>query len=266
MAINLDGSSQYISLGAGVNIYRSRPFSAFALVNGDNLSSGVEHAIFSQGNSGASWVLYKATNDYTYLGWNSGGSYAVVTNQSYIGQGWVLIGFAMRDTGSYTQIESYLYVYNTRTLSQYTEYFKPDADPPAPGGSLTTIGARGISSVDADWHWPGLFGWAGVWSEDLSGGGLANPPKVWTLIQDPYALIDSNCRLFMPMLRSTTKDLSSYALHGTNVGGAGFVGGGPTELPSTQIAVVTRSTAAAATLAPRPPVGRPLRVWTRRVA
>lgn len=245
MAINLDGSTQYISLGAGVNIYRTRPFSVFALVNGDDLTSGVDHAIMAQGSYGNSWALYKATNDYTYVIWNSGNSYAAVTPTSYIGQGWVLVGFAMRDIGSYTQVEGYLYNYKTRTFSQNTGYYQQDVDPPAPDGSLTAVGGRGISAVDVDMHWAGQIGWAGVWAGDLSDAGLAVPPKVWALIQDPYTMIDSNCRFFLPMLRSATKDLSAYALHGTNVGGAGFVGGGPTELPAPGVILITTDTPAA---------------------
>lgn len=241
MAINLDGSTQYVRVGSAgtpLDIYRTRPFTVAVLIDTTSIGNFSQYSFVQQGAFGACWGLGldSAQLSFTIDSSTKISGSAIITANT----GWWLLAVSVRDSGAATTGEWHAYRYNTSTLSTGTFTTWADADPSAPGsGAETCIGAAhdGVSAYNL---FPGWFGWAGVWAGDFSDGGASNPPRIWELIvRGPWGLIDSNCKLFVPMLRSNLMDHGTNRNSIANVGGAGFVGGGPTELPLSGAIVIT---------------------------
>lgn len=237
MAISLNGSSQYVSLGNGVNVYATRPYTFVALVNTASLrTSGAWNALYCQGdyaNSGWGVEIEAAASPRLYHTWTDDlglhenySSFSIGANT-----GWWLIMVVHRDTGSASAVEFWGYRYSTSTLSTGTAGSggTADRDPSAPGGSdPTEIGAFNDGGVID--YFPGAISWAAIFAGDLGEVGSANPKALWEMIaRGPWGMLDSNTKLFVPFL-AAAQDLSGNSRHGTLVASPTYVGSGPTEV------------------------------------
>lgn len=237
MAISLNGSSQYVSLGNGVNVYAARPYTFVALVNTASLrTSGAWNALYCQGdyaNSGWGVEIEAAASPRLYHTWTDDlglhenySSFSIGANT-----GWWLIMVVHRDTGSASAVEFWGYRYSTSTLSTGTAGSggTADRDPSAPGGSdPTEIGAFNDGGVID--YFPGAISWAAIFAGDLGEVGSANPKALWEMIaRGPWGMLDSNTKLFVPF-SAAAQDLSGNSRHGTLVASPTYVGSGPTEV------------------------------------
>lgn len=236
MAIALNGSSQYVSLGNGVNVQSARPITLAALINTASLrTTGAWNGIYSQGDySDRGWgiEIEAAASPRVYHTWVDGlglhdnySSWNIAANT-----GWWLIMVVFRDTGANSAVDFYGYRYNTSTLSQGTAGGggANDADANAPGGSDPTVIGAFVDAGVID-HYPNNIGWVGVWGADLGEAAAANPKALWELIvRGPWGMLDSTCKLFQPF-SNAAQDLSGNARHGTLQGSPSYVGSGPTE-------------------------------------
>lgn len=232
MAINLDGSTQYVrvgSAGTALDVYRTRPFTVAAHFDSTYLDDGAVNALFQIGSYAAGWGLRVYLTHLQML--YSGSGVSPFSGGISAGTGWWTVAVSARDMAGWTQCEFYQYRHNTSTLTKASAN-TTDSDPTAPGaGAETCIGAWDDFGTQYN-HFEGALGWVGVWAGDFSDASSANPPRIHELIvRGPWGLIDSDCKLFVPMLRSSLLDHSPNRYSIANVNGAGFVGGGPTELP-----------------------------------
>jgi hypothetical protein len=244
MAITLNGTSQYVSLGDAVNVYQTRPWSFFALIDSTSIrTSGNYNAIFSQGqySSGSprGWGLEIAVTSELYLVKSAG-----ATSQAEVfaaacelpaNTGWWLVGAVVRDAGASTVADFFAYRYSNNTLLVdigMTVAPAHDVDGTIPSsGDTTVIGAFDDGDSGIIDFFPGAIGWVMVHATDLGNAGDNTAPKVWELIaRGPWGMLDSNCRLFVP-LSNAAQDLSGYGLHGSLIASPSYVGSGPTELP-----------------------------------
>jgi hypothetical protein len=244
MSITLNGTSQYVSLGDAVNVYQTRPWSCFALINSASLrTAGGYNGIFAQGQYSASaprgWgfeIVANADGDlyaFKSAGAASQAEVNAAASQVTPNTGWWLAGCVMRDSGAATVCDFFAYRYNTNTLTVDIGLgLGADAEGVVPAaGDTACIGVidDGTSGV-IDWY-PGAIGWVMVSALDLGNAGDNQARPVWEMIaRGPWGLLDSNCRLFVPF-SDAARDLSGYGLHGTLIASPSYVGSGPTELP-----------------------------------
>ena len=237
MAISLNGSSQYIGLGNGVNVQGARPITLAALINTASLrTSGSWNGIYSQGDydtRGWGVEIEAAASPRVYHTWVD----AIGTHENYssfnvgANTGWWLIMVVHRDAGASSAVNFWGYRYNTSALSNGTAGGggTNDADPTAPGGSDPTVVGAFIDVGAVIDHYPNPFGWAGIWNADLGEANAANPKALWELIvRGPWGMLDSTCKFFQPF-SNAAQDLSGNARHGTLNGSPSYAGSGPTE-------------------------------------
>lgn len=232
MAVSLNGSSQYVSLGNGVNPQSARPITFAALIDSAGLrTSGAWNSLYSQGSYGVrGWgvEIEAAASPRVYFTWVDGLGLHDNYSSFNIGAntGLWLVMAVFRDNGANSAVDFWGYRYNTSTLSTGTAGGggSNDADAGAPGGSdPTLIGAFNDGGVID--YYPAPIGWVGVWGADLGEAGAANPKALWELIvRGPWGLLDSTCKLFQPY-SNAAQDLSGNARHGTLQGSPSYVGG-----------------------------------------
>lgn len=263
MAIALNGSSQYVQVGAaGANIYSTRPFSLFALIDSASLrSGGAFSTIFSQGlvwysGAGGGWSLLveAAASPRLELGMESaaiGQSSCLSTATITRNGGNYLVGCVVRDGGANTVVDFFIYRYATNTLSVNAGVAvspTQDGNPDAPTGTrIAQIGAGATDTTTGrEDYFAGTIGWCGIWAGDLGNAGSATASAVWELIaRGPWGLIDANCRgLWVPS--GDVLDRSQYGNNGTLGGSPGYTGSLQTELPPLHV-IWSRQAAAGGT-------------------
>jgi len=234
MSISLNGTSQYVSLGTAVDIYRTRPFSIAVVYDTSAWVDGTAYGLYGQGNNnsgtGASWHLYRlTTNDlrYTWYTASSTSRDATTVGTVLTGTGWHLLIATHFINGANSNAYAMDYSYNSSSWITGSISSSQGA-PTAPGASdVTLIGAQQRASIDR--FFKGLISWVAIFDYDVTNGGSTSAPDVTELVNNgAWNLNDANCKLFIPFDNAAT-DLSTGGHNGTLVGSPSYGTAGPGE-------------------------------------
>lgn len=259
MAISLNGTNQYVSLGTATDIYRTRPLSVAALIDTSAWVDATAYGFIAEGNdntgTGAGWHLYRETDNKCRYEWWTAASTArsaIVSTTTLANTGWHLVVGAHKQTGANSDAWCFDYAYKTETLNSGT-INSSQGQPSAPGGSdVTMIGALQKTSITN--YFAGAIGWVAVFSVDVTNAGSTTAPMLWELItRGPWGMLDSNCKLFIPF-SNADKDLSASPFTATLVNSPSYVGSGPTEVFPLSVIAVTRQPAASSSYVPPNPL------------
>lgn len=247
MAISLNGSSQYVTLGNGVDVYRTRPFTICALIDSASLrTSGAWNGVICEGKYATNgWFveIEAAATPRLSFEWNNADSTRSAQGMNLAANtGWWLIAVVMRDAGTSTTIDFFGYRYSNSTLTVSSVTGKTDDDPSAPTATFpTVVGAWVDNTATIADFFPGTIGWAAVFAGDLGESGSSGAKAIWELIvRGPVGMLDSNCKLFIPF-PDAAQDWSGNGWHGTLVASPSYAGSGPTEFMALGAIVVTRN-------------------------
>jgi hypothetical protein len=251
VSLNLNGTSQYVSVGDAVNLLpgNARPFSIAQLVKPGTLrhGTGLYHGLIEQGDfttsrgfgteitNDASSVFFAAIN-------NGGACFGSGTTTIPDSSGWWLLVACFRVVGTSTTIDFLHYRYSTQAFTVNSVTGQADVNPVSPNaGDLTVLGAADGGAISD--FFPGLFGWGAIFSVDIgnaaqTGGSVA----VWELIERgpwrivrgevPSIVAASSCTFFVPLTAEFgLVDKSTGGHNGSLVGSPLYDVPGPTEWP-----------------------------------
>jgi len=208
MGLLLNGSTQWVTLGTGVNIANTRPISFAVLYDSTNLrTAGAYGTLLSQGRvwygsgSGGWSLLVEAAAaprlelGLNYTGAGNGSSHSTFTTTPNTGIH--LAAGVIYDNGSNTRFRYFHYRYSNATFQGEAASVPSLATDANIGTSNVAdpflIGAGWTGAATEDWF-PGTILWAAVFSHDLGLGGgttLAALPQMAALIfQGPWAMAD----------------------------------------------------------------------------
>lgn len=227
MGLNLNGSSQYVTLGNGVNIANARPFTFVSLVDSASWrTSGAYGCVLSQGriwytSGSGGWTLEveAATNPRFEVGWNHTGPSARSFTTTHTGTpntGLYLIGGSLFDAGSDTNVRIFSYRYGTAAFNVESNDPTGTTDSNignSAAGDPFLIGAGWTNSSTTEDYYPGHILWTAAFDGDLIGSGttLATCPWISALIfQGPWGLMD-RCRWLHSYQQGHANDISGAA-------------------------------------------------------
>lgn len=239
MALSLDGATQWVTIGAAVDVISARPFTLAALVRRTGTTTGI---IFAQGNYGDwGWtcsILSSGLGDNLFFQLaNDTGVFHETTFSGLTipsGTGWQLVVLACVDAGSSTDLYAQAYRYDTAALTTTSENVAADYD----AGPLLSAHVTGIGSYNAGTEpFPGDIGWVGIWGVDLTDGGQTGAGRVNELIHyGPDALNTTDCEL-LATFDGTATDESDNARTLTLTGSPGYATTGVTYRAGRALAV-----------------------------
>lgn len=241
MGILLNGTSQYVSMGNGVNIANTRPISFAVLYDSTSLrTAGNYGGLLSQGRTwygsgsgGWAFLIEAAAAPRLEIGWNANGASGGSIHSTFTttpNTGVHLAAGVIYDNGANTRFRMYHYRYSNGTFQAEA------ADVPSVAGDVN-VGSSNVADpfiVGAGWtgaagedFFPGTILWAAVFSHDIgvsAGTTLATLPQLSHLIfQGPWAMLD-RCVGFWSFQHGHAIDLSRNATrrNGTLVGSPSY--------------------------------------------